>query len=590
MAENLSPLELVPRGVEGTGKAVVLGNEPVVQSLARLSGRLDNLEKLKLYAQAKKAEAKAKEVKTEYDKFEPDIPGIASGYMTPIVESIIRPQANNFAKNFNQYDPEQKRFQAGILKENITSGNNIIANLESQLPKQGQTLFDLGFNLNPKDVDNSRNVYVNQMVEKAKADAQELGITDPKQIQELAHRNILTNPNAAIDAYRTVVTSNPNNINLNRFGKRILNNIDESGRSVKTADGIFQRVDYNNVRNNDGSLNYDLIKLAINADDVDANMLNLASTQYLSNAANAINKDDKDKPQAIAAVDELIKNNYDYNKLTEGQKQLITQKVMPIAQNGAIEAMFAGKGKFVSQADFETTEDKAKAEAEAFEKAGIKTGTFDITADNTVGTVIQGKYGPVPQTQNGTQFTVKIPNVRLGKADTKVLPGENRFTFNTGSRMYFLGHMPNAVKKLLARENADGSYNTLIPIKTSSASLLRQGNNVYATKGNPVMTDTKGKQWILPQGTIVNRGEYNSQEVLKGKRKFVIDIEEALKYIPDELRKDVERELRISKEPYTGARIIISADDNPQALTTFFGELKPITKQKSTGSTNYLGQ
>ena len=59
MAE-LSGVGLVPSGQAGTGTSVVFDPSPVIQSLARLGGRMDNIEKMKLLAAAKQKEAKVK--------------------------------------------------------------------------------------------------------------------------------------------------------------------------------------------------------------------------------------------------------------------------------------------------------------------------------------------------------------------------------------------------------------------------------------------------------------------------------------------------------------------------------------------------
>ena len=63
MAEFISGADLVARGAEGTGAATVLNNQPTIQNLARLGGRMDNLYKTQEMLKMKLAAAKQEKEK-----------------------------------------------------------------------------------------------------------------------------------------------------------------------------------------------------------------------------------------------------------------------------------------------------------------------------------------------------------------------------------------------------------------------------------------------------------------------------------------------------------------------------------------------
>ena len=573
MAENLSALELVPRGVEGTGKAVVLGNEPVVQSLARLSGRMDNLAKLKLYAQAKKAEAK--QPKVEYDKTPFDIPGLASGVATSIVSEIVNPEFEAGVKIYPSLNPEQKVQYKSTVGRLSETGNNFILKTEADLPKRAEELKLQGWEVSPQDFSQGARLFFNENISAAQQEAEKAGITDENAIRKSAGLKTILNPMGLVDAFSRTVTSNPNKINLNNFGARIIKNIDETGVDVEQADGTFLNINRNNVRNNDKSLNYDLIKRAISANPMDEKMLNLASSQYLESAAKRTGN-----VAAANAVDKYLKGE----KISDDELKLIQEEALPSAQNAVIEKMFAGKGKFEVKKSYQTTEDKIRAEAAAYEKQGIKTYTGDAVYTNTIGTVLPEKYGFVPQTQNGIQNKVGIKNLNLGNSTTKTLSGNDKFKINTGSRVWFFGYAPQKLQNLLASKFADGSASLNIPIETSNLTVL--DNIPYATVGNPEFIAENGQKFILPKGAIVNAKTYNSKPIAQGGQFAVIDIEDAIKFLPEETRKKVE--IQLKKEPMQGFRMIVGLRDNAQAMAKFRGEVKPVSVKKSSGSVNFL--
>lgn len=76
MADFISGADLVARGAEGTGAATVLNNQPTIQNLARLGGRMDNLYKTQEMLKMKLAAAKQEKAK---EPKQPNLNPLATG-------------------------------------------------------------------------------------------------------------------------------------------------------------------------------------------------------------------------------------------------------------------------------------------------------------------------------------------------------------------------------------------------------------------------------------------------------------------------------------------------------------------------------
>jgi len=577
MAENLSALELVPRGVEGTGKAVILGNEPVVQSLARLSGRMDNLAKLKLYAQAKKAEAKTKEVKQEVDRTPYNPEGIASGFMTPVIQSIINPKAQRLVKNWNSTDPETKYKETGDLGMLTKTGNNFIVKTDADVNIDGKTLDALGWNIKPEATETARNLYVNQMIAKAQTDAKAAGITDPEEIKNLADTYIVSNPNLAVSAFRQAVTSDPNNINLNKFGKRILDNIGKTGYDFIDEEGRRQVINRDNIFTPNGRLNYDVIKKAISADEIDQGMLNLAAVPYLKDAA--VKASTAKDLAPLKATEKLISLNYNYDELLPEEKTLIVQKVLPQAQNAVVELMYAGKGTFETAQKLQTTEEEALQIDFGKMKAGEVSGPGEQAIRVTAGAVEQGPNGAVPTLRNGRPVVLPI-DVNLGKVDSKQLRPGDSFNFNAGTRFYFTQHVSPTIANLFGKQANDGSYVSEHAFSTNSLDKIR--GELYATNKNAEYKTKKGETFYLPKGTPVNPNQYGGVPV--GKNWMMISVADYIKTLPE----SKQQQLKGKADEIKDLRILVDPRNNSTVLRKFEGTYVTPKKNKSNSSITIL--
>ncbi len=574
MAEDLSALELVPRGVEGTGKAVVLGNEPVVQSLARLSSRMDNLQRLKLYADAKRAQAKQKEVKQEYDKTPFPVGAIEGGVLGGWNTAETEKTLNNLLQQFQSKNPTEK--QPIITKFGLEQAkqNSYVKNVNAALPKVQDDIYKLGYNTGTTELANAEKAYLQSMDVAANQYARENNITDPDEIRKL--RNNLVVQNNFVDFYANRVKTNPENIDLNRFGKRIYDVLGETSRQVIMPDGTGMSINRNNLLTEKGNLDTEKLKLAINADSEDSRMFNLATTQYLKSAANTTG----DK-KAADAVKALFDNNFDLNKLSTDEQNLISNKVMPAAQNAVLQRMFAGKGKFETKSDLLSTKQREFDIELGKAKAGETSSYGPMTVTVTTKAVTQGPSGPVVQKDaSGRDVVLELPNINLGNVQTKTLTGSNKFRFNTGSRMYFTGAVSDKNKALLGKPSPTGSYLSFQPFETSNASVIE--NDVYATQANPEFKATSGKVFNLPKGTIVNAGTYGAKPI--GRRLALIDADDYIKTLNE---RDQEK-IRKSGEDFKGVKIIISTDDNPQFLSKFDGQYSTPKKTQANRSITRL--
>lgn len=575
MAENLSPLELVPRGVEGTGKAVVLGNEPVVQSLARLSSRMDNLERLKLYAQAKKAAAKQE--KPDYDKTPIGIPTIEGGVLGKWNAENIQDEYGNLAKNWLTYNPEVKQVKLSESALSAANTNQYVKDINDRLPKEQEGLLKMGYIPTQEDLSNAENQFLSAANAAAEKAARDNNITDPQQVKRLRNKYITNND--FVTFYSNSIMNNPDRIDLNSLGGRIEESMAKTSRFVNKDDGTSQEITYSNIKNPDGSLNKNEIKLAIKANPIEEKMFNLSTRKLLTYAAPTIGED------AAKITNKFMAGE----KLSDDEQKVMSESVIPKAQDMVLSKMFAGKGLYESKNDYETTKDKAKAEAEAQYEAGETGGTGSYTIDITAGAVKPVSTGGVTDLYDnrGKQLVVNLGRIPLGKSANKTLKPNDYFEFAPGSKAFLTGNMPIELREFFGKAAADGSYSTNQSIKSRSAVLLL--DDLYAT-ANTAKTPTGN---YIPKGTVVKAKTYGSTN--RGKNYMVVSVDDFykdnkdlmqdfIKAYPPKKQKELYEALRENR----GARIIISTEDNTPALSKFYGEKMPRERKKSNASTKYF--
>lgn len=588
MAEDLSPLELVPRGVEGTGKAVVLGNEPVVQSLARLSSRMDNLQRLKLLAAQKKQEKAQKE---EYDKTPFPKVNVEGGLFGAWNSGETQHGYNRLLKDWNSIENPTVR-NARIGEEELASvlRNQFVKDVKDRIPEVQKGMYDLGYNTPSEALVGAESQYLSYIDESAKKLAQQNNITDPEQIRGIRNKLLTqSGANNFISFYAESVKAKPENIDLNRFGDRFLKSIDKTSRFVQNPAGQEQEVNRSNIKNEDGTINYDIVKLGISGDSEDSRMLETAMKPYMLKAAQSI-----DKPAADAAT-KLANNNYNMAALTEDEQKQIKEKVRPKAQEFVIDKMFAGKGEFATRRALQTTAEKKKAESKAELLAG-QTGGFVNSQNMKVTTYAvapdaQGREKPLLD-RSGNPIILDLPKVNLGSGYVLNLAKGDQFEFFTGTPIYFTNAVPPEIKEMFGTRKSDGSYVTDRRVTANSAVVLN--NPIHVSRGNVVL---KGKNQYLPKGTIVNPGTYNSEKLEKNWA--VVDVNDidmdkmidnyvAGRRVPGMSTQEQKDNLKKKLSGLTGLRIIIDTSENPQFKAKFDNMKQDIEMQKSNSSLQYI--
>ncbi len=333
MAENLSALELVPRGVEGTGKATILGNEQTLNSLARLSGRLDNLAKLRAYTAAKTAAAK--QPKTTEPKTYTDI----SSYPSEGIFGVEVANDNAYDDNrmlsewqnmtyMQQFqsskasDAEKRRRQAWLSRE------------QSNLEATKKELEEAGVNFTNSDITQQRNDYVLFAQNKAKEEATNKNITDLNAINNF--RRSFFYGNNFSQMFKDNLLQDVGRYDLNKFGEMILKNVGTTSvqsigslgtGTTFTRDNIFEKV--KTAGGDEIQLNVPLVALVAKNNPVSKQMFGNLTNAYLVPATNQYNgtgaKEQQDAANAYA------NNGFKLSGLSDATQKLVTEEVIPRA-------------------------------------------------------------------------------------------------------------------------------------------------------------------------------------------------------------------------------------------------------------------
>jgi len=125
MADFISGQDLVARGAEGTGAAVVLDNRPTVQSLARLGGRMDNLYKTQEMLKLKLAAAKAEQAKP------PKQPALNPYATGGVIGENLGAIGNQFMQGISAI--KGARYNQKVAANDITGANQEAADAASVL-------------------------------------------------------------------------------------------------------------------------------------------------------------------------------------------------------------------------------------------------------------------------------------------------------------------------------------------------------------------------------------------------------------------------------------------------------------------------
>jgi len=580
MAEIVTGGELVPRGVEGTGSATILDNQQTMQSLARLAGRLDNYERLKAVTAAKKAAA-AKTVKQEYDKtplnFDAPEGGIVGDFTRKTNEGIYQ----ELLKQWKVSNPEDKIVLGSTAQRAAQSLNSWAKDADVKTPVITKTYNELGWNTEPEKLNQYRADYFKQ-VDDATADAvTKNNIKNPLDILDIRTK-IATGNNANgqdfVGYISQRIKEDPENVNFNKFGKRLYEEFGKSGREIIEEDGKFSKIDNNRIwRKNPQTqkleLDKNLIMTAISANKNDQEMFTTGMTPLIQDAANQFGKE---------AIDAL--NVYTSGaKLNDAQKKIIQTKVLPRAQNAALQKMFAYRGDFDVVDNFQTTKQKSQAEEQGIKQASTTSYTGPVVQDLSYNSVKPSAGGETEvKGLNNKPLKINRGKVTLGNGITKTLGKDDKFEFNTGTRMYFIGAIPESVKRKLGSRNEDGSYSTEMPFETQNLTLIK--DEVYATNKNSKFKLKNGSEGFRPKGHVMPVGTPGAVAI--GKNLAIVELNDYLKTMPEEVRKIIQFDKE--GDELKGIKVLLTTDDNQQVLSKFRGELEPVKVPKKNSSVSVV--
>ena len=129
MADFISGADLVARGAEGTGAAVVLNNQPTIQNLARLGSRMDNLYKTQEMLKLKLLAAKQPKPEKQINLNPFATKAIVSKTLNKTANEIAQLYGDAGREDYNQY----------VSNNDNIGANQVVADVASGLDKVGTT-------------------------------------------------------------------------------------------------------------------------------------------------------------------------------------------------------------------------------------------------------------------------------------------------------------------------------------------------------------------------------------------------------------------------------------------------------------------
>jgi hypothetical protein len=396
MADFISGQDLVARGAEGTGAAVVLDNRPTIQSLARLGGRMDNLYKTQEMLKLKLAAAKAEQAKPPK---QPNLNPYATG---GVIGENLGAIGNTFMQGISAI--KGARYNQKVAANDITGANQEAADAASVLatlnPVVGNTdkvvksFLDEHkeyYDLTPQKTQEiiARFPSINQ---------QELSkITDPaeqeKYIMGKYNQFLQTDANKIL---RDATVYDPRSYDYNKIFTVINKNLATRTEDIKKAGGTG----YTNISS-------ELFKI-IPGKPIELNY---------NKALSAIDQLPKAREQVevlqTLAVNKAKETDI-YKNLAEDKKESALDFIKENTAKKYADKVFAIGLPLEQKRDFEST--RAKAEAEAKGKMAAENlpptsegpMTFNVNRDIAIEQPkLDANGNPIMRTVNGKQFVDK---------------------------------------------------------------------------------------------------------------------------------------------------------------------------------------
>ena len=396
MADFISGADLVARGAEGTGAATVLNNQPTIQNLARLGGRMDNLYKTQEMLKLKLAAAKQKEVKPEK---QPNITPFATGGVigetlagagSQLFEAVKNISRNNYDRQVSMNDHTAANQTAADAASSLAAINSAVSRYDNAsktfLAENGDF-----YSITPQKVQN-----ILQQIPSLRQE-ELVKITDPNEQKKYVENTF--NKFLQIDPVKILSNSTTYDPSTYNYGGIFnLVNKDIANRAVETKnyDGTATARDAS-----------ELFRIKPPKDGKPGSV----ELDY-NKARNVLYKYPKAVEQmqvTVGLAENDIKNNKVYTDLkTQKEKDDKVAQVRKDAENQYISKVFASGLTLDQKADFEATRIKAEAEAkgraagEDVPPTAVGTMTFNVNRDVDIEKPILDASGrPVTKMVNG---------------------------------------------------------------------------------------------------------------------------------------------------------------------------------------------
>lgn len=489
MAEFISGADLVSRGVEGTGAATILNNQPTLQNLARLGGRMDNLYKTQEMLKLKLAAAKEKEVKPPK---QPDLNQFAT---TGIISDLAQQRATQIMLGAN--DVYRVQYDKNVSSNNISSANQNAADAASttalinatakNLDESSKNFLERNKSFYTPTADFVRDVQSNI----PSIDEKELSaITDEDGRQKYYLKK--AREFASIDPQSILTKAtlyNPRTYNYNGVLEEVQARLKDKSIKVQNADGTGFASDKSELLKKDGGLDYDRAAMAVEQLPVakqQMQFLMYRDGEDVKTTEAYKLKSEKEKEQAVANAQQKARNEY-------------IARVFPIGLKSATEQ------------DYQSTKAAAEQKTEG-EKPQDKvySGPFNFNYQGSV--FSYDKAGN--RVQRPVDYTIEA--VGAAVADEKWTVPPNSVFVSLGQLSYndvnalraqkFKSRTPNAINNLYV-QNTGGETESAARVK------MPMFVNSYTDPDDPSMNYNAGD--FVPKDLLAKKTRYASGEEVR---------------------------------------------------------------------------
>jgi hypothetical protein len=493
MADFAGGGEIVARGAEGTGAATILNNNPTLQSLARTTARLDNLFKLKLIAATPK---KAKE--------EPpvniDLKGVTAG---PWQNALVQTNQIDFdagLKVWPNLDRTGQKFLASQLQTGEATSNNFNTAVVPQITDATKRAFDIGYNVKPEELKQTTDAKLNEIDNSIKEYALKNNITDPLQLNKMRRTAIMESdlPGFYFNAVQT-----PENLDLNRFGSRLLTGIADKTIELTKKGGGTMTVSKGQMLKQTTSgtpeIDPEMAETLIYSNDTDARMYQQGIQKQMPLVVNSLND-----PKALGIYEQIKKDPSIIDKLPEQDKKYFEEKVLIPTREDVLNKMFGGKSKISITTEKAPTTNVNISSASGKNK-GLRILESRIAPSHYLydvnGNILKDKVSRRPVIYTGN-------DIQLGPNTTV----NAEYNIPTSTPIWFTTAIPKEVTDALGmKRSANGSY--VLNQSLAGKSMSAYENPIFLTKTPELITSKEGYKGYIPAGAPTTVNNPNNQKV-----------------------------------------------------------------------------